>query len=212
VTVVAGLAAVACFRWYAGSGSVPLLLLGLVAAGTAFDFASHIAGSALRNERELLLWWARLNYAALCFGIPFTVLAASFVIAAVKPGGVNAAVAGWYPQILAGSVLFGSLFLLARYRMIEVPGGLAVNLDRSDRFTHVIFLVRRFALGLAVVLCVAVMVEGWSTAWTAWSLAFGLLFIATVPLHILHLQVTSMVIETTTLAVLVYGSRLVFAR
>jgi hypothetical protein len=116
------------------------------------------------------------------------------------------------PQILAVSLLFGSLFLLARYRMIDVPGGLAVNLDLSDRFTHIIFVVRRVALGLAVLLCVAVIVEGWSTSWTAWSLTFGLLFIATVPLHILHLQLISMVVETATLTVLLYGSQLAFVR
>jgi len=43
-----------------------------------------------------------------------------------------------------------------------------------------------------------------------WAAAFGLSFIATVPLHIMHKQIPSMLSEAVTLYILAYGSWAMF--
>ena len=52
--------------------------------------------------------------------------------------------------------------------------------------------------------------DGMGTDWMLWTAVFGLSFIATVPLHILHKHLASMLSEAFTLIVLVYGSWLIF--
>jgi hypothetical protein len=206
LTVATFAAAGLCFWWYAGHGHLALLLLGLVTFGTAFDFLSHVLGYHCPQRRTFLLAYARINFAALCFGIPFTAIAGSWVIAAVAPGGWNAALVGWSVPIAVASVLFGGLFLVARYRFIEVGGAVELTLDKAHTYSRVIFIARRVYLAAALVIGIIVMVEGWASGWAPWSLAFGLTFIATVPLHIRHLQLPSMAAEAATLAILLYGS------
>jgi hypothetical protein len=53
-------------------------------------------------------------------------------------------------------------------------------------------------------------VDGMGTDWLLWTLAFGLTFIATVPLHIMHKQIPSMLSELITQIILIYGSWAVF--
>jgi len=53
-------------------------------------------------------------------------------------------------------------------------------------------------------------IDGLRSGMAVWSALFCLLFIATVPLHILHKHVCSMAAEAVTLAVLFYGAVQVF--
>jgi hypothetical protein len=48
------------------------------------------------------------------------------------------------------------------------------------------------------------------TDWLLWTLAFGLTFIASVPLHIMHKQIPSMLSELITQIILIYDSWAVF--
>jgi uncharacterized membrane protein len=60
------------------------------------------------------------------------------------------------------------------------------------------------------VIGVIVMIDGLNTEWMLWAIAFGLSFIVTVPLHILHKQIPSMASELTTQVIAAYGSWVVF--
>lgn len=204
-----GLAAL-CFYWYALSNEIALLLLGWVAFGTAFDFYSHLLGNFLQRYRRFLEIYARINFSALCFGIPFTVLAGSFVIAAVKPDGINAQIVSWWPQLLGGSLAFGSLFLLARYRTYSIDGSLEFTLDKSHRYTYAAFIARRIYLAVSLIIPTLVLIDSLGTEWFLWAVAFAISFVATVPLHILHKQLPSMLCEAVTLYILVFGSYAVF--
>jgi hypothetical protein len=199
-----------CFYWYTVSGEIALLLLGWVTFGTAFDFLSHVLGIYLVRYRQFLAVYARLNFAALCFGIPFTTLAGSFVIAQIVPEGINAQALVWWPKILIASLLFGSMFLFARYRQYGVAGSVEFTLDRSDIFTRVILIARQAYLVIALLVSVAVIAEGVGTDWALWAAAFGFSFMATVPLHIMQKRIPSMLAEATTLYVLAFGSWVVF--
>ncbi|UCG72386.1 MAG: hypothetical protein JSV45_14245 [Chromatiales bacterium] len=204
-----GLAGV-CFYWYSQSGAIVLLLLGWVTFGTAFDFLSHVLGRYFSRHEEFLRWYARINFAALCFGIPFTALAGSFVIASVAPDGINAQVVAYWWPILLASLAFGSLFLFARYRPFTHAGAVEFTLDKAHRYTRTIFWARRAYLALALLVGIAVIIEGFGTTWAFWAAAFGLTFIATVPLHIMHKQIPSMLSEAITLYILAYGSWAMF--
>ncbi len=199
-----------CFAWYAQTDEIALLLLGWVAFGTASDFLSHILGLHFGRHRRFLLWYARINFSALCFGIPFTTMAGAFVIAAIDPGGISARIVPYHVEILIASLLFGALFMFARFRYIEIAGGVELTLDKTDPYTSRIFAARRGFLGLSLLLGITVMADGIGTPWAIWAALFGGSFIATVPLHIMHKHYASMFFEAFTLAVLGYGSWLVF--
>ncbi len=61
-----------------------------------------------------------------------------------------------------------------------------------------------------MLLAVTVMSEGIGTDWALWTAVFGVSFMATVPLHIIHKHLASMLFEAFTLVVLAYGSWSVF--
>ncbi len=210
ITITTFILAGVCFHWYTLSGEVPMLLLGWVTFGTAFDFLSHVLGHHLTRYHGFLKTYARINFAALCFGIPFTALAGSFVIAQIVPGGINAQILMWWPQILTASLCFGALFLFASYRQYSINGSVEFTLDKSQLYTRIIFIARRAYLAIALLISITVMVDGYGTDWTSWTTAFGLSFIATVPLHIMHKQIPSMLSEAFTLYLLAYGSWAVF--
>ena len=210
ITITTFILAGVCFYWYALSGEIAMLLLGWVTFGTAFDFLSHLLGRYFAGYRGFLKAYSRINFAALCFGIPFTALAGSFVIAEIVPGGINAQMLEWWPQILTASLCFGTLFLVARYRQYSINGSVEFTLDKSNLYTHVIFIARRAYLAVALFIGVAVMVDGFGTEWALWTIAFGLSFIATVPLHIMRKQIPSMLSEVITLYILAFGSWSVF--
>ncbi len=199
-----------CFGWYVRTDEVALLLLGWVAFGTAFDFLSHILGVHFGTHRQFLLWYARVNFAALCFGIPFTTLAGAFVIAAIDPTGISARIVPFHVEILIASLLFGALFMFASFRYIDLAGGVELTLDKTDAYTNKIFVARRVFLGLSLLLGITVMADGVGTSWALWAALFGGSFIATVPLHIMHKHYASMFFEAFTLVVLGYGSWAVF--
>lgn len=199
-----------CFAWYMQTDEIALLLLGWVTFGTASDFLSHILGLHFGKHRRFLLWYARINFSALCFGIPFTTMAGAFVIAAIDPIGISARIVPYYVEILIASLLFGALFMFARFRYIDLAGGVELTLDKTDTYTNKIFGARRGFLGLSLLLGITVMVDGIGTPWAFWAVLFGGSFIATVPLHIMHKHYASMFFEAFTLVVLGYGSWRVF--
>lgn len=210
ITIPSFLLAGICFQWYADTNEVALLLLGWVTFGMAFDFLSHILGLHFGEHNRFLCWYARINFSALCFGIPFTALAGSFVIAEIVNDGISAALVNHYLVILYGSLSFGAFFMFAKYRSFSLAGATEITLDKTQRYTRFIFLTRRVFLALALVVGIAVMIDGYGTEWSLWSFAFGLSFIATVPLHIMHKQIPSMLSELITQVILIYGSWAVF--
>ena len=210
ITIATFILAGVCFHWYTVSGEIPVLLLGWVTFGTAFDFLSHFLGRYFARYRSFLKVYSRINFAALCFGIPFTALAGSFVLAEIVPGGINARVLVWWPQILVASLCFGALFLVARYRQYSINGSVEFTLDKSHLYTRVIFIARRAFLAAALFISIAVMVDGFGTDWALWAAVFSISFIATVPLHIMRKQISSMLIEAITLYLLAFGSWTVF--
>lgn len=210
ITVPSFLLAGICFQWYAATDEVALLLLGWVTFGRAFDFLNHILGLHFGQYTRFLRWYARINFSALCFGIPFTALAGSFVIAAVVRDGISAILIEYYLIILTTALAFGGLFVFARYRQLTIAGAVEFVLDKQHRYTRLIFLARRIFLAMALIVSITVMIDGFATDWSLWSFAFGLSFIATVPLHIMHKQIPSMVAELTTQVILIYGSWVVF--
>lgn len=210
ITTPSFLLAGLCLQWYVRTDEVALLLLGLVTLGMAYDFLSHILGLYMQNYSGFLRWYSRLNFWALCFGIPFTAFAGTFIMAEVQPDGVSAALADNYLLILHGSVLFGALFLFARYKKINVQGAIEFTLDKSHVYTNTIFIVRRIILALTLVIGITVVIDAWSTDWFIWSLLFTGTFIASIPLHILHKQIPSMLSEVVTQIIAIYGSYLIF--
>lgn len=209
-TLATFLLAGVCFAWYFETERVALLLLGWVTFGTAFDFLSHVLGRHLGRYETFLRWYARTNFAALCFGIPFTAMAGVFVIAEVVPTSISAGIVPYYLELLIGALLFGALFLFARYRLIDSTASVEFTLDKEHAYTRRIFIARRAFLGAALVLSIVAMVDGIGTDWAVWTTVFGVSFIATVPLHIMHRHLASMLFEAFTLFVLAYGSWKVF--
>jgi len=200
---------IAClyYGFSSGSPNVAMLLLAFVTLGTAYDFVSHIVGRGVSEPKGSLEIYARLNFAALCFGIPFTSLAASFVIGEQYSTGYSALLASYWLEILIASLLFGGLFLVARYKTYVMHGGIEYTLDKTHSYTKTIFLIRRLLLAVAALLALVAMYEGFvhtSMGW--WTLAFSVLFIATIPLHIMHRPIASMLAEAATLWVLFYGT------
>jgi len=210
ITVPGFLLAALCLKWYADTDEIALLLLGLVTLGMAYDFLSHILGSLFADSNRFLQIYSRINFAALCFGIPFTAFAGSFIMDQVVPGGISSWLVEHYLPILHGSVLFGLLFLFARYKRIEVAGAVEYTLDKSHTYTRIIFLVRRILLGASLFIGLAVAADAWGTPWLPWALAFVGVFIASVPLHILHKQIPSMLSELITQLLAIYASWQVF--
>ncbi len=210
ITLPSFLLAGLCFGWHGATGEIALLLLGFVTFGMAYDFCSHILGLYCSRHKSFLRWYARINYWALCFGIPFTAFAGTFVMAEVAPDSISAILVEHYLTIFYISVIFGSLFLFARYREQNINGAVEYVLDKKNPYTQFIFIARRALLGLSLVIGVIVMIDGLNTEWMLWAMAFGLSFIITVPLHILHKQIPSMASELTTQVIAAYGSWVVF--
>ena len=195
-----------CFEWFLETRAIPLLLLGLVTFGMAYDFLSHVLGMLLPAANRLLAAYARVNYWALCFGIPFTAYAGTFVMAEFYPDSVSATLARWYLPVLHGSLLFGSLFLLARYKRVNINGATEFVLDKSHSYTRSIFIARRALLALSLVVALVVMYDSWNTEWFGWAAVFTGIFVASIPLHIMHRQIPSMLAELLTQATAMYGS------
>ena len=204
--ILAGL----CFGWYGSTGEVALLLLGLVTFGMAYDFMSHIFGIYLARHTSFLRWYSRINFWALCFGIPFTAFAGTFVMAKVNPDGLRAVLAENYLLVLWVSVAFGALFMFARYKEINVEGAIEFTLDKSHLYTKMIFITRRLLLLASLIITVIVVIDGWNTDWFWWSILFAGVFLASIPLHIMHKQLPAMASEVATQAVAIYATWSIF--
>ncbi len=210
ITIPSFLLAAVCFWWWWSSGEVALLLVGWVTFGMAFDFLNHILGIAIPHRRKFLQFYSRVNFAALCFGIPFTAMAGSFVLAEIVPDGISGwLVANWF-WVLHGSLIFGALFLFARYKPVDVHGGIEYVLDKSHGYTNAIFVLRRALLAASLLIALGVVADSVGTNWLPWASAFTGVFVASIPLHILHKQIPSMLSEVLTQVIAVYGCWQVF--
>ena len=209
-TLATFLLAGTCFAWYAQTDRIPLLLLGWVTFGTAFDFLSHILGQQFGQNRRFLLWYARINFSALCFGIPFTAMAGAFVIAEIVPTGVSAQIVPYYRELLIVSLALGALFLFAHFKYLEIAGAVELTLEKGHPYTRKILVARRAFLALSLLLGLIVMRDGIGTEWALWAAIFGFSYIATVPLHIMRKHLASMLFEAFTLVVLAFGSWVAF--
>jgi len=206
--ILAGL----CFGWYGSTGEIALLMLGLVTFGMGYDFMSHIFGIYLARHTAFLRWYSRINFWALCFGIPFTAFAGTFVMSKVNPDGLSAVLAANYLLVLHVSVAFGALFLFARYKEINVGGAVEFTLDKSHLYTKIIFITRRVLLAASLVIAIIVVIDAWNTNWFWWSVLFGGVFVASIPLHIMHKQIPSMLSEVATQAIAIYATWSVFIK
>jgi hypothetical protein len=210
ITLPSFLLAGLCFGWYGSTREIPVLLLGLVTFGMAYDFMSHIFGIYLGRHEKFLRWYSRINFWALCFGIPFTAFAGTFVMAELKPEGISAQLAEYYLTVLHISVAFGALFFFARYRKTTIEGAVEFVLDKKHTYTNAIFIARRIILAASLIIAMLVVVDAWDTKWFWWSVAFSGVLIASVPLHILHKQIPSMLSELITQGLAVYATWVVF--
>jgi hypothetical protein len=199
-----------CFWCHARNPETAWLLVGLVTFGMSFDFMNHVLGARIPQRKILLQGYARLNFAALCFGIPFTAYAGSFVLAKATAAPLSTLLVEHWLPVLHGSVAFGLLFVFARYKPVNVNGAVEYVLDRSHAYTNAIFTLRRILLAGALGIALTVVADGLGTSWSTWALAFTGVFVASVPLHILHKQIPSMVSELLTQAIAVYGCWMVF--
>lgn len=211
-TLLTFLLAFVCFA-FAGRGHGPAFcLLGCLSFGTALDFLSSVLTMHMANRRGFLEAYARMNFSLLCFGIIFTPMAAVFVVGRYIPSGINGWLADHYLFLLIFSLLFGALFLFARYRPASDNPESAFTLDRKHRYTKQIFIARRVLLALSLVLSLLVIIEGVKTPMALWSVFYFLCFAATVPLHILHKHLESMAAEWITLVILFYGTFVAFPK
>lgn len=199
-----------CFWCYMRNPEVAWLLVGLVTFGMSFDFMNHVLGTRIPEQQTLLQCYARLNFAALCFGIPFTAYAGSFVLAKATAAPLSTLLVDHWLPVLHGSVAFGLLFMFARYKKVNVNGAVEYVLDTRQAYTKTIFMLRRILLVAALGIGLTVVADGLGTPWSAWALAFTGIFVVSIPLHILHKQIPSMVSELLTQAIAVYGCWIVF--
>ncbi|NND54524.1 MAG: hypothetical protein HKN56_06095 [Gammaproteobacteria bacterium] len=199
-----------CFYWYWQSSAVPVLLLALVTFGMSYDFLNHVLGARFPEADHFLQDYARLNFAALCFGIPFTAYAGTFVMAQVVPDGFSATLARYYLPVLHVSVIFGLLFLFARYKRVEIEGAVEYVLNKDHSYTRTIFILRRVLLAASLLIAIAVILDGWGSDYQYWSLLFFGVFVSSIPLHIMHKQIPSMFSELFTQGIAMYATWRIF--
>lgn len=186
-----------------------LWLLSLVIAGTGYDFIGSNFGLLTKNDTALR-FIARTRFSLLNFGIIFTPFSAAFILQHGFAPTLSTALAEHYLPFLVFSLVTGAMFLGARYQRVDEEGVPICLLDKSDRYTRVAFVVRRAVLACSLVIALVTIFEGLQTGLAGWTILYGGLFIATVPLHILHRELLSMAAELATLVVLFYGAARVY--
>ncbi len=186
-----------------------VLLLSLVILGTGYDFLGAHLGTYTRNKKTLL-FFTKTRFSLLNFGIIFTPLSAVFILNRLSAPAMSSTLVSYYGYLLVFSLITGALFLFTKYNLAEKDGVLTYKLDRNDRFTSVAFIIRRVVLLLSLVIALISIFEGLQSELAVWTLLYGGLFIATVPLHILHKELSSMAAEYATLVVLFYGAYMVY--
>ncbi len=187
-----------------GANDAGILLMACVSLGTGIDFLHGFLGK-ITNSTLILTLYARTRFSLLNFGIIFTPLCAAFILQRTGDAPGCARLAENYPWLLAISLLTGGLFLFARYRPDPDSSAQTYILDKSHSYTRTAFILRRVVLVLSLAIAIVVMAEGLQTELMLWCLLFGIVFIATVPLHILRRHLASMTAEVVTLAILFYG-------
>lgn len=211
ITAATGLLALAAFYLATKVREPGAFLLALVTLGTFVDFLGSYTGAFITRQPTLLLF-TRVRFSLLNFGIVFTPMSAAFILSRTSHAPLCAGLANFWPWLAVVSLATGALFFRAKYIAASQDGTATYRLDRSDPFTGRAFVIRRVVLALSLLVAVAAVIDGVQSAMTAWTVLFGVLFIATVPLHILHWHVSSMAAEAATLAVLFYGAVEAFAR
>jgi hypothetical protein len=188
-----------------------VMVLALVILGTFIDFLGAYTGAFISQQARLLLF-TKVRFSLLNFGIIFTPMSAAFILAKSPNAPLCSALAARYAWLAVFSLATGALFLFTKYTSATDEGVATYRLDRDDPFTKRAFLLRRIILAGSLVIAILVGVDGLRCGMAAWTALFCLLFIATVPLHILHKHVCSMAAEAVTLAVLLYGAVQVFVK
>lgn len=186
-----------------------LWLLALVIAGTGYDFLGSNLGLLTKNDTALK-FVARTRFSLLNFGIIFTPFSAAFILQHGFAPALSTTLAAHYVPFLAFSLVTGAMFLGTRYQRVDEDGVPAYLLDKRDRYTRVAFIVRRAVLACSLLIALVTIFEGLQTGLAGWTILYGSLFIATVPLHILHRELLSMTAELATLVVLFYGAARVY--
>lgn len=199
-----------CLWCFARNPDVAWLLVGLVTFGMSFDFLNHVLGTRLPQRKTLLERYARVNFAALCFGIPFTAYAGSFVLAKAIAAPLSTLLVDNWLMTLYGSSAFGLLFLFAHFKEVNVNGAVEYVLDTRQAYTKTIFVLRRVLLIASLGIAFTVLADAAGTHWFPWALVFTGIFMASIPLHILHLQIPSMISELLTQAIAIYGCWIAF--
>ena len=207
ITFLTVLLALACFYLEIKYRRHGILMLALVTLGTGFDFSLSIIGDYIKSSRIVLLC-TKISFSLLNFGVVFTAMAAAYVVKDLAGCDLSAAMISFNHIFFLFSIVSGTLFLFTKYVPNKNVEGL-YTLDRKDGFTLFAFIVRRIVLAGSLIMALIVVFEGVKTPFALWSLLFGGLFVATVPLHILHKHMLSMIVEFLTLAVLFYGTLLV---
>ena len=207
ITLLTLLLALACFYLEIKYSRHGILMLALVILGTGFDFSLSIIGDYIKSTKIVLLC-TKISFSLLNFGVVFTAMAAAYVVKDLPGCDLSAAMISFNHVFLLFSIVSGVFFLFTKYVPNKKAEGL-YTLDRKDGFTLFAFIVRRIVLAGSLIMALIVVFEAVKTPFALWSVLFGGLFIATVPLHILHKHMLSMIVEFLTLAVLFYGTFLV---
>jgi len=182
-----------------------VLLLAFVTIGTGIDFTGSLIRDYVKNENFLLLF-TKLRFSLLNFGILFTPLCAAYVLQYFPSASICRALFSQFPLLLIFSLITGGLFMFCHYVKDNTNGDTDYKLDRGDKFTKCAFIIRKVVLLCSLIIAIVVIVEGIKTAMGFWSILFGIIFIATVPLHILHKQLSSMAAELATLVIILLGA------
>ncbi|MBN2108004.1 MAG: hypothetical protein JW832_11320 [Deltaproteobacteria bacterium] len=211
ITAATGALALAAFYLELKVRQAGVMALALVTLGTFIDFLGSYTGGFITCQARLLLF-TKARFSLLNFGIIFTPLSAAFILAETPNAPLCSALAALYPGLAVFSLGTGALFLFTKYTPATEEGVATYRLDRDDPFTKRAFLIRRIILAGSLVIAILAGIDGLRSGMAVWTSLFCLLFIATVPLHILHKHVCSMAAEAVTLAVLFYGAVQVFAK
>ncbi len=207
ITFLTILLALSCFYLEIKYRRHGILMLGLVTLGTGFDFSLSIIGDYIKSTKIVLLC-TKISFSLLNFGVVFTAMAAAYVVKDLTGCDLSAAMISFNHVFFLFSIVSGVFFLFTKYVPNKKAEGL-YTLDKKDGLTLFAFIVRRIVLAGSLIIALIVVFESIKTPFALWSLLFGSLFIATVPLHILHKHMLSMIVEFLTLAVLFYGTFLV---
>ncbi len=204
ITVLTVFLSFACFYLEIKFSRHGVLMLALVILGTGFDFSLSIIGDFIKSKRIILLC-TKLSFCLLNFGVIFTALSAAYVIKDIAGCDLSSAMLSYRHVFFLVSILSGIFFLFTKYVPNVKAEGL-YTLDKKDGFTLFAFILRRVVLVCSLIMALIVVFEGIKTPFAIWSFMFGGFFIATVPLHILHKHMLSMIAEFLTLLVLFCGT------